>query len=129
MNRRSIIAAVGSLTAMGTIGTVTAHNQNEERGRGQIVASFHKDGLEGVKNELEKQGLDYNVTSTTLKEEQSEDAEVTPEAGYEEGESEVTLMLAENDHPDRIWATVLAELEEVDYGANYYSALNVSVGC
>lgn len=90
---------------------------------------FHEDGLEGVKNELEKQNLDYTVTSTTLEEEQSEESEVTPDAGYDDDESEVQLMLAESSsHPDRIWATALMELEGVDPLANYYDGIDDAIG-
>lgn len=129
MNRRSIIAAVGSFTAMGTIGTVTAQNRNGKKSRKQIVESFHEDGLEGVKNEFGKQNLDYTVTSTTLEEKQSKESEITPNAGYDEGSSEVTIMLGENDsHPDRIWATTLMELEGVDTLATYYKGIEDAIG-
>ncbi|WP_152421079.1 hypothetical protein [Natronolimnohabitans innermongolicus] len=114
---------------MGTIGTVTAQNRNGERSRRQIVESFHEDGLEGVKGEFEKQNLDYTVTSTTLEEKQSEESEVTPEYGYDEDESEVQLMLAENsNHPDRIWATASMALEEVDPFADNYDGTDDAIG-
>lgn len=129
MNRRSIITAVGSLTAMETIGTVTAQNRNGESGRRQIVESFYEDGLQGMKNELEKQNLDYTVASTTLEEEQLEESKVTPSSGYDESKSKVSLMLSENDsHPDRIWATAVMELEGVDYFANQYKGTDDAIG-
>ena len=93
------------------------------------MESFREDGLEGVKNEFEKQNLDYTVTSTTLEEEQSEESELTPHAGYDEGKSKVTLMLGDNaSHTDRIWATTLMELEEVDAMATYYKGIEDAIG-
>lgn len=129
MNRRNIVAAVGSLTALGTIGTVTAQKRNGESDRRQIVESFHEEGLEGVKNEVEKQNLGYTVTSTTLEGEQSEESEVTISSGYDEGRSEVSLMLADSrSHPDRIWATAEMKLKGVDYSANYYTGTDDAIG-
>lgn len=128
MNRRNLIRSVGSLTAMGIVGTVTAENRSEKRIRRLIEKRFQEDGLKGVKNELEKHNLDYTETTSTIEGEESEESEITPHYGYDEDESEITLMLAEGTSSDRIWASVLMELEEVDSWSDDYKGTDDAIG-
>lgn len=128
MDRRNIIKSVGSLTAMGMVGTVTAQNKNEKRIRELIKKKFQEDGLKGVKNELENHNLDYTETTSTLEGGKSEESEITPHYGYDEDESEITLMLAEGTSSDRIWATVLMELEVIDSWDDDYKGVDDAIG-
>jgi len=123
MKRRAILSAVGSLTTVGMVGTVTAQNRTEERTRKSIKEAFKQEGPNGVKKELERHNLEYTETTSTLK---PEEEELSTEASYDE--SDVTLMLAEGTSSDRVWATVYTELEGIDPFGDNYTGVEDAIG-
>lgn len=128
MNRRNVVRAVGSLTTMGMVGVGTAQNDDEERIKREVERAFQNEGVKGVKKVLKKYNIDYIESKSPIDRKKAEGSEVTPQWGYGESGSTVSLMLAEGTKPERIWATVLMELEGVDPMATYYKGVDDAIG-